>query len=189
MTDAPLILGLDSSAAHCAVAVVRGDAVLASAGEEMARGQAERLMSMAQEVLDAAGIGWSDLSALAVGTGPGNFTGIRIGVSAVRGLALGLGIPAYGVTGFEARRSNPGTQVSIPAPRDMAYVLDGDTPRLVPMADIAHPAAALAPDALAEAIALEGASRWPTPAAAPAPFYIKPPDAAPARDAPPVILP
>ena len=192
MSDAPLILGLDTSAAHCAAAVVQGDRVLASTGEEMARGQAERLMDLLQELLNGQGHVWADLSALAVGTGPGNFTGIRIGVSAARGLALGLGIPAYGVTGFEARaRLAPnGATVAIPAPRDMAYVTGDAGPALVPMADVARPAPAPTPAALAEAIAGQAAALWPTPPAAPpAPFYVRAPDAAPARDRAPTLLP
>lgn len=70
----------------------------------MARGQAERLFPMLEEVLAEGNAAWSDLSAIAVGTGPGNFTGIRISISAARGLALSLDIPAVGVSGFEALR-------------------------------------------------------------------------------------
>ncbi|GGX65145.1 tRNA N6-adenosine(37)-N6-threonylcarbamoyltransferase complex dimerization subunit TsaB [Tateyamaria omphalii] len=187
----PLILGFDTSAAHCAAALVRGDAVLIAIGEEMARGQAERLMDLLKEVLESQGVSWADLDALAVGTGPGNFTGIRIGVSAARGLALGLGCPAYGVTGFEARmRIAPaGTIVAIPAPRDMAYVMEGDKAQLRPVADISNTAPHPTPADLATAIAQHAASVWPTQAPSPAPFYVRPPDAAPARDAPPPILP
>ncbi|WP_299599473.1 tRNA (adenosine(37)-N6)-threonylcarbamoyltransferase complex dimerization subunit type 1 TsaB [uncultured Tateyamaria sp.] len=188
---APLILGFDTSAAHCAAALVRGDTVLVAVGEEMARGQAERLMGLLEEVLNGQGMTWADLDALAVGTGPGNFTGIRIGVSAARGLALGLGCPAYGVTGFEARtRLAPDrTTVAIPAPRDMAYFMEGDKAQLRPVAEVSNPAPHPAPAELATAIALHAASVWPTETPPPAPFYVRPPDAAPARDAPPPILP
>ena len=55
-------------------------------------------MPLLEDVLAEAGIGWRDLAAIGVGTGPGNFTGVRISVAAARGLALGLGIPAIGVT-------------------------------------------------------------------------------------------
>ena len=191
MSNAPLILGFDTSAAHCAAALMRGDTVLAAAGEEMARGQAERLMGLLEELLAAGDVTWADLSAIAVGVGPGNFTGIRIGVSAARGLALGLGIPAYGISGFvsRGRLAPPGARVYIPAPRDMADVLDGDTPALMPASDIANPAPQPTPSALSRAIAEAGVTQWPSPAPPPAPLYIKPPDAAPARDAPPLILP
>ncbi|APX10470.1 tRNA (adenosine(37)-N6)-threonylcarbamoyltransferase complex dimerization subunit type 1 TsaB [Tateyamaria omphalii] len=187
---APLILGFDTSAAHCAAALVRGDTALASVGEDMARGQAERLMGLLEEVLSDNSVTWADLDALAVGTGPGNFTGIRIGVSAARGLALGLNCPAYGVTGFEARAllAPAGTTVAIPAPRDMAYFMDGPGPSLVPACDVAHPAPLPSPADLAAAIAHRAAARWPETPPAPAPFYVRAPDAAPARDAPPPIL-
>lgn len=187
---APLILGFDTSGSHCAAALVRGDEVLIAVGEEMARGQAERLMGLLEEVLDGQGVIWADLDALAVGTGPGNFTGIRIGVSAARGLALGLGCPAYGVTGFEARtRIAPeGTTVAIPAPRDMAYVMADGKAQLHAAAEISNTAPHPTTAELARAIAQHAASVWPTKAPAPAPFYVRPPDAAPARDAPPPIL-
>ena len=99
-SDTPLILGFDTSAAHCAAALLSGETIVAVAAEEMARGQGERIMVLLEEVLSQGGVGWAALSALGVGTGPGNFTGIRISVSAARGLALGLGIPAVGVTGL-----------------------------------------------------------------------------------------
>ena len=93
------ILAFDTSAAHCAAALLLPDSLILRL-EPMEKGQAERLMPMLEDVLAEGGLAWSDLKALAVGTGPGNFTGIRIAVSAARGLALGLGIPA--VTGLAA---------------------------------------------------------------------------------------
>lgn len=68
----------------------------------MDKGQAERLIPLLELVLSEAAMDWSDVAALAVGTGPGNFTGVRIAVAAARGLALGLGVPAIGVTRLEA---------------------------------------------------------------------------------------
>jgi tRNA threonylcarbamoyladenosine biosynthesis protein TsaB len=77
--------------------------VLAHADEAMATGQAERLMPLlAGGAGRRAGSGGATCQALAVGTGPGNFTGVRIAVAAARGLALGLGVPAIGVTRLEA---------------------------------------------------------------------------------------
>ena len=90
---APLILAIDTSAAHCAAAVLCGDEILVSSQEEMAKGQAERLLVLVQELLVQAGKTMDQLDAIGVGVGPGNFTGIRISVSAARGLALGPGIP------------------------------------------------------------------------------------------------
>ncbi|TPE49923.1 tRNA (adenosine(37)-N6)-threonylcarbamoyltransferase complex dimerization subunit type 1 TsaB [Amaricoccus solimangrovi] len=98
----PLVLAFDTAAAHCAAALVQGASVRARAAEPMARGQAERLMPLLGELLAGAGAGWGDVGLVAVGTGPGNFTGLRIGVAAARGLALGRGIPAIGVSLFES---------------------------------------------------------------------------------------
>ena len=98
------ILGFDTSARRCEVALLRGGDVLAHVSEEMDRGQAERLMVLCEEVLARSHVPLQAIGAIGVGVGPGNFTGIRISVAAARGLALGLGIPAIGVTGFEALR-------------------------------------------------------------------------------------
>lgn len=190
MNNTPLILGFDTSGPYCAAALVRGDTVIVCRAEDMARGQAERLVSLLEEILENQNFTWSDLSALAVGTGPGNFTGIRIGVSTARGLALGLAIPVYGVTGFHShtRIAPPGTTVAIPAPRDMVYISDSQGTRLVPATEVATPAPQPTPAALACAIAHYARTLWPTTCPAPAPYYIRPPDAAPARDAPPKVL-
>ena len=102
MPSEPLTLAFDTEAAHCAAALVRGDALLAERAEPMARGQAERLLPLLGELLAGAGQGWDDLGLIAVGTGPGNFTGLRIAVAAARGLALARGLPAIGVSLFEA---------------------------------------------------------------------------------------
>ncbi len=98
-----LVLAFDTSAAHCAAALLSGDRVLAERVEPMEKGQAERLMPMLEEMLADTGKAWRDLTCIGVGTGPGNFTGVRISVAAARGLALGLGIPAVGVSTLEAQ--------------------------------------------------------------------------------------
>ncbi|MFT7027965.1 MAG: tRNA threonylcarbamoyl adenosine modification protein YeaZ [Paracoccaceae bacterium] len=68
----------------------------------MGRGQAERLMTLARLAMEDAGVVPADLAAIAVCTGPGNFTGVRIAVGAARGLALALGRPAIGVGRLDA---------------------------------------------------------------------------------------
>ncbi|MFW8635823.1 tRNA (adenosine(37)-N6)-threonylcarbamoyltransferase complex dimerization subunit type 1 TsaB [Cribrihabitans pelagius] len=200
MTSEPLVLGFDTSAAHCAAALLRGSDVLVCRLEEMSRGQAERLMPLLEEVLAEGGASWQDLAAIGVGVGPGNFTGIRIAVSAARGLALGLEIPAVGVDGFEARAAE-GTLAAVPAPRDQVYAaLPGqhgrEAPRLMPRAAAEEAARgaglAFAPEAspagIAEAIARIAITRLDGPVEAPAPLYLRAADAAPARDLPPVLL-
>lgn len=213
MASDPLVLGFDTSAAHCAAALLLGSTVLTTKHEEMGRGQAERLMPLLEEVLAEAGKNWSDLDAIGVGTGPGNFTGIRISVSAARGLALGLGIPAVGVTTLDALGLDAGFVVtSVQAPRDQIYSQFPDgTPTLSSLEDmplppgraearvIGHRAEEIAQRtgghaiparySLAEAIARKAMRRMHnTQLPRPSPFYLKPADAAPSSDLPPVIL-
>lgn len=190
------VLAFDTSAAHCAVALLHGDR-LTTRVDAMARGQAEHLVPLLEEMLAAADLAWRDLSALGVGTGPGNFTGIRISVATARGLSLGLGIPAIGVSGFEtvAHGAARPVTVALPAPRERAYVQQFDggeagPARLIDLADV--PAHALPPLPAEEAvarIARIAAGRLGGNNARPAPLYVRPADAAPSRDAAPVILP
>ena len=199
---APLVLAFDTSAAHCAAALLFDNRIVVSTAEEMTRGQAERLMPLLQDLLSDAGFAWRDLSALGVGTGPGNFTGIRIAVSAARGLALGLDVPAVGVSGCEARSylAPPGTCPVIPGPRDMVYLCNPSdpthTPTLLPKDEAEatarqsgrHLNSENSPQGLAEAIAHITATRWQVTRQPPAPLYVRPADAAPSRDTPPVLL-
>lgn len=212
-----LILGFDTSAAHCAAALVLGDRVLANRYEEMSRGQAERLFPLLEEVLAEAGKSWADLAAIGVGVGPGNFTGIRISVSAARGLALALAIPAVGVTVLEAQafgQTAPAIS-SIDARRDGYYIQSFGMkeplgPTLMRIEDIPPPfalgqhvclgdgsaeiAQALGGKVaeprlpLAEAIARIAGERMVQTNLRPAPLYLKKADAAPSREQPPVIL-
>jgi len=186
------VLGFDTSAAHCAAALLSGERVVVARSEDMGRGQAERLMPLLEEVLHEGGAQWRDLARLGVGVGPGNFTGIRISVAAARGLALALDIPAVGVTAFDAISLDcPDTHLpAVPAPRERFYIREpGARPRLVPADATGGLPLALppVPAALATAIARIAAMANP-PFPAPAPLYIRPADAAPPREAPPAIL-
>ncbi|SFP36009.1 tRNA threonylcarbamoyl adenosine modification protein YeaZ [Tranquillimonas alkanivorans] len=118
----PTILAFDTSAAHCAAALRSDGSLLDVREESMARGQAERLMPLLEEVLAGQGLGWRDLDAIAVGVGPGNFTGIRISVAAARGLALSLGVPAVGVSNFEVWAADAPCLICLDAPREQAFV-------------------------------------------------------------------
>lgn len=211
MPPDPLILAFDTSGPACEVAVLAGARVLAHRHETMARGQAERLMPMIDDALTAAGVTAGQLGVVACGTGPGNFTGIRIAVAAARGLALALGVPAVGVGRGEAAAlhgAGPGLILEA-APRNQLLAARSDRPTgfallapealagaLAGVAWVAGSAAHAAPPHLPRhdhghpqsvaigLVALAGGGVRP-----PAPLYVRPPDAAPAADPPPAILP
>lgn len=188
MTSA-VVLGFDTSGPWCAACLIPAQGAPLTRVEEMARGQAERLMPLLEELLAEAGLTWADLDGIGVGVGPGNFTGIRIAVSAARGLGMGLSLPVVGVTGFDARAAcHPeGTRIAISAPRDRIYVTDPD-PQLVEAS--AYPSAVTdtPTDQIAAAIARLAAGRLGADLPAPAPLYVRAADAAPSRDVPPPIL-
>jgi len=95
-------VAFDAAGGGCCVAVCRDGDVLARRSEPMRRGQAERLVPMIEEAMTEAGTAWADLDAVGVTTGPGAFTGVRIGLATARGFALALGVPAIGVSSFAA---------------------------------------------------------------------------------------
>lgn len=97
----PKILAIDTSNGACSAAFRDGDAPGPSRFEVMTRGHAERLMPMIDEVMAEAGIAPETLDLIAVTTGPGAFTGLRLGLAAARGLALALSAPCVGVTSTE----------------------------------------------------------------------------------------
>jgi len=96
------VLAFDCSGASCAAAVAIDDRPVAQRFVAMERGHAEALLPMIAAVLREAGLAPAALDLLAVTVGPGSFTGLRIGLAAARGLALARGIPAIGITGFDA---------------------------------------------------------------------------------------
>ncbi len=197
LTREPLVLAFDTSGPYCAATLTCADVVIAECAQEMTRGQAERLFPLLQEVMAAGDTTWSQLDAIGVGTGPGNFTGIRVSVSAARGLALGLNIPAVGVDGFEAR-ATVGCLTAIPAPRDHVYaqIPTETAPRLMPVQEAEDSARdaglTIAPAAMpleiTRRIAALAAQRYRCNPGAPAPLYLRAADAAPARDSAPDLL-
>lgn len=90
-----LVLALDCAVGGLGVAVVHDGACLASLREE-GRDQAARLLPAVESMLRDAGVGRRELSLIAVTIGPGSFTGVRVGLAAARGLAVGLGVPLAG---------------------------------------------------------------------------------------------
>lgn len=97
-----IVLAIDSALDACSVAIVRDGQTLAHISEQMNRGQAERLAPMVREAAEQAGVGFDQLARVAVTTGPGSFTGVRVGLSFARALALSLDKPCVGVSTLEA---------------------------------------------------------------------------------------
>jgi tRNA threonylcarbamoyladenosine biosynthesis protein TsaB len=97
-----ITLAVDTALGACSVALLQDDEVKAHRFEEMARGHAEALAPMVEEAMRAAGLSFAALDRLAVTTGPGTFTGQRVGLAFMRGLRLALKKPLIGVTTLEA---------------------------------------------------------------------------------------
>ncbi len=97
-----LILGLDTSSLRASVALLRDGALLSHLKHEELNRHSERLKGMLETLLDDTGVKLEELSAIAVGVGPGSFTGLRVGLAFAEGLALGLGIPLLGVDSMRA---------------------------------------------------------------------------------------
>ena len=98
------VLAIDTALEACAAAVLdteRG-AIIAHESLDMVRGHAEALMPLIARVLDRAALRFATLDRIAVTTGPGSFTGLRVGISAARGIALAAGKPAVGLSTLAA---------------------------------------------------------------------------------------
>lgn len=113
------LLAIDCAGGACIVALQRGAATLAGAVEPMRHGQAERLVPLIESVLADGGARAADLDAVGATTGPGGYTGVRIGLATARGYALGLEIPVVGATRFAVAAAAAGEQ-----DRDILVALD-----------------------------------------------------------------
>lgn len=98
--EEPTILALEAAGNACSAALWAKGAIAARRWEAMARGHAEMLVPMAEAVV--AETGFADLDLVAVSTGPGAYTGLRIAISAARGLGLALGVPVMGIGSLDA---------------------------------------------------------------------------------------
>ena len=148
-----IVLGLDTATPSTVAGVLVGERVVEVRddpvpGERPAH--AARLLAAAEEALAGAGVGWEAVDRLAVGVGPGSFTGLRIGIATARALAQGRGLRVVGVSTLEALARGAGDAplvlAVVDARRGEAFVAawQGRTPVLAP--------AALAPEALAERV-------------------------------------
>jgi tRNA threonylcarbamoyladenosine biosynthesis protein TsaB len=99
-----LILAIDTALDACAAGILDTDAgrLIAQESQAMKRGHAEALMPLIARVMQASGVAFASLDRIAVTTGPGSFTGLRVGLSAARGIALAANKPVVGVTTLTA---------------------------------------------------------------------------------------
>ncbi|MBN9307748.1 tRNA (adenosine(37)-N6)-threonylcarbamoyltransferase complex dimerization subunit type 1 TsaB [Devosia sp.] len=117
------LLAIDTAAPRLQLALLLGDTA-DTLVEDMAQGQAERIFPAIDELLARTRIAYADLTRIAVTTGPGSFTGLRIGLSAARGLGLALDIPVVGIPTLLALSLGCGCDtaaVLLDARRDEAY--------------------------------------------------------------------
>jgi tRNA threonylcarbamoyladenosine biosynthesis protein TsaB len=118
-----LTLAFDTATSAATTALVRDGEVL---GEAVSR--AVRVLEDADELLRAGGVERSELTGIVVGTGPGSFTGMRLGLAAARGLALALDLPVAGVSTLDALAAGaPGAVPVVDAGRREVFALvDGE---------------------------------------------------------------
>lgn len=96
------LLAVDTCFGACSAVVLAGSRVLAARRAVMERGHAEALAPMVEDVMQAAGLIFPELDKLAVTTGPGSFTGQRVGLAFMRGLRVALTKPLVGITSLSA---------------------------------------------------------------------------------------
>jgi len=97
----PIVLALDTSSRTTSIAVTQGDRVLANYRADFDETRSERLWIEIQALLDAAGLTIGEVDLFAVCVGPGGFTGLRVGLAAMKGLSAAAGKPIVGVTSLE----------------------------------------------------------------------------------------
>jgi tRNA threonylcarbamoyladenosine biosynthesis protein TsaB len=160
-----ILLGLDTATAATVAGVLGADGSVVEVRDDPAPGarpgHANRLLAAAEEAFERAGVGWEEVERLAVGVGPGSFTGLRIGIATARALAQARGLPLVGVSSLEAL-ARGAASFSGAAPRGA-----GEPPLVLAVLDARRgeafaaawrgaarvlAAAALSPDALAERV-------------------------------------
>jgi tRNA threonylcarbamoyladenosine biosynthesis protein TsaB len=98
------LLALDTALAACSAAVLdtADGGIVASESLAMTRGHAEALMPLLARVMQTSGLAFRDLDRIVVTTGPGSFTGMRVGIAAARGFGVATKVPVVGVTTLSA---------------------------------------------------------------------------------------
>jgi tRNA threonylcarbamoyladenosine biosynthesis protein TsaB len=180
-----LILAIDTALDACAAGVLDTDTakLIAQESQAMKRGHAEALMPLIARVIKQAGLAFTALDRIAVTTGPGSFTGLRVGLSAARGIGLAANKPVVGLTTLTAYAApvvgqNAGRPVisAIDARHDQVYfqVVSGDggslmRPRVAPIEEALEASRFGAAHLVGNAARIL-ADRWP--ADAPPPFKV-----------------
>jgi tRNA threonylcarbamoyladenosine biosynthesis protein TsaB len=170
------VLAIDTALEACSAAVLDTGAGALAAHETaaMQRGHAEALMPMIARVMERARLAFAEIDRVAVTTGPGSFTGLRVGIAAARGIALAAGKPAVGLTTlaayaapFIAADDSLPVVVAIDARHEQVYLqVFGPggrtivTPRLLPLRDALRVAATGAPRITGTGATLLAAA-WP----------------------------
>jgi tRNA threonylcarbamoyladenosine biosynthesis protein TsaB len=120
------VLGLDTTTSRGSVAIVEDDELRGEVRLVCADGHSRWILSAIELLLHHLGLGPQDLDGLAVSTGPGSFTGLRVGLSSIQGLALGtgspcLGLPALDVLAAQGAEFGPRVVTLMDASRDEVY--------------------------------------------------------------------
>jgi len=216
-----IVLSIDTCLQACSAAIVRDGAPLAVRSEAREKGHAERLAPLVAEVLDKAGTSPAEITRIGVTTGPGSFTGVRVGLAFARGLAVARPVELVGISTLEAIAAGVSVHdgavrgVLVDGRRGQVYGQLFDGAALVPLAEpfVENPdvaATLLRNQAAGRDLVLAGtgvplafpdrkddfdwAAQQPDPvviaslaatrvadAEPPAAFYLRPPDAKPAR--------
>ncbi len=113
------VLALDTCTDRCSVAVLSDDRTLAEVDLKVSSGHAGRLLKVIDTLLDMAGCPAANIDLIAVGRGPGSFTGIRIGIATAKGLATALACPLKGVCSLDAM-----ARAALPAGLPIMPILD-----------------------------------------------------------------
>jgi tRNA threonylcarbamoyladenosine biosynthesis protein TsaB len=121
-----IALAIDTATSSTSVALRLADGSMLSERDDPAPGEhpghATRLLPMAAQLLQEAGIGWDALDRIAVGVGPGTFTGLRVGVSTARGLAQSLSVGLLGFSSLDALASGATSGELVTAERVLAVI-------------------------------------------------------------------
>jgi tRNA threonylcarbamoyladenosine biosynthesis protein TsaB len=175
------VLAIDTALGACSAAVLDTEqgGIVASASQPMMRGHAEALIPLLGRVTAEAHMAFRDFDRIVVTTGPGSFTGLRVGIAAARGIALSIGKPAVGLSTLSAYAAphlagdeNTPVVVAIDARHQHVFLEvfgpGGRTviaPRLAPLREAARAAAeaparivGTAAQAVADALAATGAA-------------------------------